>query len=168
MCSLTATLWRTMTSTLTATLWRTMTSTVLWTRTSPALCVANLPSQNRILGDPMADGELDHQRNVWCWWWLFFFLACEDFFWMFDQFISSLRFLKFKLFFFYLVEIISSTLIPLFRPGSVQSCSASWHDCGWVFFDELLANSFSDRLYMPGQRHSQPTPTLLGQWRLRV
>ena len=36
---------------------------------------------------------------------------------MFDQFISSLRFLKFKLFFFYLVEIISSTLIPLFRLG---------------------------------------------------
>ena len=34
------------------------------------------------------------------------------------------------------VEISSRTLIPLFRPGSVNSGSASWDDCNRVFPDE--------------------------------
>ena len=41
-------------------------------------------------------------------------------------------------FFFSYVEIISRTLIPLFKPGSVHSGSASWDDCGQMFRDKLL------------------------------
>ena len=58
-----------------------------------------------------------------------FFLACEDFFenvWPFPA----------CAFFFFLggaVEISSCTLIPLFRPGSVHSGSASRDDCGRMF-----------------------------------
>ena len=36
----------------------------------------------------------------------------------------------FMLFFFFLVEISSRTLNALFRPGSVNSGSSSWDDCG--------------------------------------
>ena len=51
-----------------------------------------------------------------------FFLACEDFGRMFD---NSFPACAVFLFFFYEVEISSRTLIPLFRPGSVHSGSAS-------------------------------------------
>ena len=47
--------------------------------------------------------------------------------------------------FFFLVEISSTTLIPLFRPESVNSGSASWDDCGPVFPGELRVSSFPDR-----------------------
>ena len=40
------------------------------------------------------------------------------------------------------VEISSRTLIPLFRPGSVHSGSASWDDCGLAFPDELRVTLF--------------------------
>ena len=43
------------------------------------------------------------------------------------------------------MEISSSTLIPLFRPGSVHIGSASWYDCDRVFPDELRVSSFPDR-----------------------
>ena len=55
------------------------------------------------------------------------------------QFIPRLRF-----FFFFLVEISSCALIPLFRPGSVYTGSASWDDCDRVFPDELRVSSFPD------------------------
>ena len=44
------------------------------------------------------------------------------------------------------MEITSRTLIPLFRPGSVHSGSASWENCGQMFPDKLYVNSFPDRL----------------------
>ena len=48
-------------------------------------------------------------------------------------------------FFFFKVEISSFTLIPLLRPGSVHSGSASWHNCGRVFPDVLRVSLFPDR-----------------------
>ena len=73
-------------------------------------------------------------------------------------------------FFFFKVEISSRTLIPLFRPGSVHSGSASGDDCDRVFQDELCVSSFPDRFphTLSGQRHSQPTPTSMGQGCMRV
>ena len=50
-----------------------------------------------------------------------------------------------SLFFFFLVETSSRTLIKLSRPGSVHSGSASWDDCDRLFPDELLVSSFPDR-----------------------
>ena len=44
------------------------------------------------------------------------------------------------------VEISSRTLIPLIRPGSVHSNSASWDDCNCVFFEELRVSSFPPTL----------------------
>ena len=49
-----------------------------------------------------------------------FFLACEDFGRIFDH-----SFPDCAIFFFFEVEISSSTLIQLFMPGSVHSGSAS-------------------------------------------
>ena len=46
---------------------------------------------------------------------------------------------------FFLVEFSTRTLIPLFRPGSVHSGSASWDDCDRVFPDELRVSSLPDR-----------------------
>ena len=67
-------------------------------------------------------------------------------------------------FFFFKVEISSCTLIPLFRPGSIHSGSASRDESDQAFPDELCASLFPDRSHtMPGQWHSQPTPTSLGQ-----
>ena len=43
---------------------------------------------------------------------------------------------------FFYMEISSSTLIPLFMPGSVHSSSASWDDCGRVFPDVSRVSSF--------------------------
>ena len=73
-----------------------------------------------------------------------FFLACNDSGRMFDKSFPVSTFFCCCCFFF-LVEITSRTLIPLFRPGSVYSGSASWDNCDWVFPDELHVNSFSDR-----------------------
>ena len=55
---------------------------------------------------------------------------------MFDH-----RFPACAFFFFFFEEIISRTLIPLFRPGSVHSGSASWDNCGWAFPNELRVSS---------------------------
>ena len=52
-----------------------------------------------------------------------FFLACEDFGRMFDNSFPAYAF-----FFPFKVEISSRTLIPLLRPGSAHSGSASWDD----------------------------------------
>ena len=49
------------------------------------------------------------------------------------------------LFFFFKVEINLHKLIPLFRPGSVHSGSASRDDCDRVFPYELRVSSISDR-----------------------
>ena len=68
-----------------------------------------------------------------------FFLACEDFGRRFDYQFPACDFVRFK------VEISSCTLIPLFRPGSAHSGSASWDDCDRVFPDELRVISFPDR-----------------------
>ena len=43
------------------------------------------------------------------------------------------------------MEISARTLIPLFRPGSVQSGSASRDDCALVFPYKLRVSSFADR-----------------------
>ena len=62
---------------------------------------------------------------------------------------------------FFKVEIRSCTLIPLFMPGSVYSGSVSWDGCGLP--DKCVWAHFRIGSHtMPGQRHSQPTPTSLG------
>ena len=68
----------------------------------------------------------------------------------FDNLFTACAFLK--------IEISSGTLIPLLRPGSEYSGSASWDDCARVFprFPKCSHT-------MPGQRHNQPTRTSLGQ-----
>ena len=71
-----------------------------------------------------------------------FFLVCEDLGRMFD---SSFPTCTFLVLFLFLVEISSRTLIPLFRPGSVHSGSASWDDCDQMFPDELRVSSFPGR-----------------------
>ena len=48
-------------------------------------------------------------------------------------------------FFFFEVEISSCTLIPLFKPGSVHSGTASWDDCGKMFPDKFRVSSIPDR-----------------------
>ena len=62
-------------------------------------------------------------------------------------------------FFFFKVGISSRALIPLFRPGSVHSGSASWDDCDQVFLDELCVSLFPDRYYA----WTVPTSTSFGQ-----
>ena len=49
-------------------------------------------------------------------------------------------------FLFCQVEISLRTLIPLCRPGSVHSSSASWDYCGWVLPDESCVSWFPVRL----------------------
>ena len=73
-----------------------------------------------------------------------FLLAWEDLGRMFDRTFPACAFLFF-FFFFFNVEISSRTLIPILRPESVHSGSASWDDCGWMFPDELRVSSFPDR-----------------------
>ena len=46
---------------------------------------------------------------------------------------------------FFKVEIRLHTLIPLFRPGSVHSGSASGDDHGWVLRNDLPVSSFTDK-----------------------
>ena len=67
-----------------------------------------------------------------------FFLAYEDFGRMFGNSFPACTF-------FFKVEICLCTLIPLFRPESVHSGSASWDDCNQAFPDELHVSSFPDR-----------------------
>ena len=69
-----------------------------------------------------------------------FFFACEDFGSMFDDSFPACAF-----FFFFLVEITSRTLVPLFRPRSVHSGSARWDDCDRVVPHELHVSSLPDR-----------------------
>ena len=79
------------------------------------------------------------------------------------QFILRLRCFFFFSFFFK-VEISLRTLIPLFTPGLVHSCLASWDDCGRMFPDKLrLARFRIGSLTILGQRYSHPTPTSLDQ-----
>ena len=47
--------------------------------------------------------------------------------------------------FFSLSGDYSCTLIPLFRPGSIHSGSASWDNCGQMFPDKLHASLFPGR-----------------------
>ena len=70
------------------------------------------------------------------WWWLF--PRMRGVWENVQPFITCLSF-------WFLVEISSRTLIPLFWPGSVHSGLASWEDCGRVFPDELRVSSFPDR-----------------------
>ena len=81
-----------------------------------------------------------------------FFLACKDFWRMFDNSFPACIFFK--------VEISWHILIPLFRPGSVHNGSASLDNCDWVFsVSHVWARSLIGSHTMPGQRHSQPTLT---------
>ena len=75
------------------------------------------------------------------------------------QFIPCLRI------FFFQMEISSHTLIPLFMPQSVNSGTASWDNYDQVFPDEFCAWAcfLIGSHTIPGQWHSQPTLTLLGQ-----
>ena len=59
--------------------------------------------------------------------------------------IPCLCFTKLFVFVFIKVEISLCKLIPLFRPGSVHSGSASRGDCGRMFPDKLRVSSFPDR-----------------------
>ena len=103
--------------------------------------------------------------HLWIYKYTGFLLVWEDFGRMFDNSFPACDFLLFFLFFFFFkVEINSRTLLQLFRPGSVHSGSARWDGCDRVFPDELRVSSFPDRFHtMPGQQHSRPTPTSLGQ-----
>ena len=71
-----------------------------------------------------------------------FFLLPENFGRIFNNSFPTCAFLFFL---FFKVEISLYTLIPLFRPGSVHSGSASWDDCDLVFPYELRMSSFLDR-----------------------
>ena len=68
--------------------------------------------------------------------------------------IHSLHALFFP-FFFPKVEMSSHMLIPLFRPGSVQSGSVSWDDCDRVFPDGLRVRSFPERFPHPAWTAAQ-------------
>ena len=83
--------------------------------------------------------QICHNTSLegWLWWWLFPHM--QEFQENFQQIISRLRF------FFCKVEISSHMLIPLCRPGSAHSGSASWEDCDCMFPDELRVSSFPDR-----------------------
>ena len=59
-----------------------------------------------------------------------------------QQFIQRVHFFDFV---WFLVEIWSHTLIPLYRPGSVHIGLASWDDCGWMILDKLHVSLFPDR-----------------------
>ena len=89
------------------------------------------------------------------------FLVCEDLGRTLDNSFPA------STFFFFKVVICLCTLIPLFRPRWGHGGSASWDDWDWEweFPDELHVNScfLIGSHTMPGQWHSQPTPTSLGQ-----
>ena len=70
-------------------------------------------------------------------WWSF--LKCKDLERMFDKSFPACTFL-----YVFFMEISSHTLIPLFRPGSIHSDSATWDNCNRVFPDELHVSSFPE------------------------
>ena len=76
-------------------------------------------------------------------WWCWLFPRLRRFWENVRPFIPRLRplfcFVLFK------VDISSRTLIPLFRPGSVHSGSASSNECAHMFPDELRVSPFLDR-----------------------
>ena len=74
----------------------------------------------------------------WWWWWWWLFPRVRGFWENVRRFIPRQRS-------FFQVEISSHKLLPLFRPGSVHSGSASWDDCDRVFPDELRVSSFPER-----------------------
>ena len=76
---------------------------------------------------------------VWWWWWLF--PRLREFWRMFDSSFPACGF--FVVVVFFEAAISSSTLISLFRPGSVRSSSASWDDCGLLFPDDLRGELLS-------------------------
>ena len=79
--------------------------------------------------------------SLW-WWWCWLFPRVQGFYENVRQFIPRQRF--FFPFFFFKVEISSRKLIPLLRPRSVHSGSASRDDCNRVFPDELRVSSCPD------------------------
>ena len=58
-----------------------------------------------------------------------------------EDFFENVR----PFFFFFVNGDFLRALIPLFRPGSVYSGSASRYDCDRMFPDELRVSSFPDR-----------------------
>ena len=75
--------------------------------------------------------------SEWWWWWPFpHFQGFWENVW---PFTPCLRF------FFFLLEISSCTLIPLFTPALAHSGSESWGNCGQVVPDDLRVSSFPDR-----------------------
>ena len=96
------------------------------------------------------------------WFWLF--PRVRGFRRMFDNSIPACAF-----FFFFKVKISLGTLIPLLRLGSVHSGSASLDHCGRVFpVTCVWAHFLVSSQTMPAQRHSQLTPTSLGEGCVRV
>ena len=100
------------------------------------VCAGNSPSI-------MTQAPWSLIKMIAWWWWLFSHLP--GFWGNVRPFISCLHFKFFFVFFLIEVEISSCTLIPLLRPGSVHSGSASWDNCGWKFPDKLHVNSFPER-----------------------
>ena len=72
-----------------------------------------------------------------------FFLACQDFGRMLNHPFPACP--EFVFLFYIVVEISSCTPIPLFMPGSVNSGSVSWDDCGKMFPDKLHVSSLLDK-----------------------
>ena len=79
---------------------------------------------------------------TWWWWWQWLFPCMQRFG---ENVWHSFPACVFGFFFFFKVEISSHTLIPLFRPGSAHSGSASRDDCDRAFPDELHVSLFPDR-----------------------
>ena len=75
-----------------------------------------------------------------------FFFGLFVYFALFCLLLLLLLFVFVLLLLLFKVETSSRTLIPLLRPGSVHSGSASCDDCGCVLPDELHVGSFLDRL----------------------
>ena len=78
--------------------------------------------------------SLNHSNQLIRWWMVSFssfarILGEWPFIPRIFLFLFLLLLLLVLLLFCFEVEISSRTLIPLFRPGSVHSCSASWDDC---------------------------------------
>ena len=71
-----------------------------------------------------------------------FFLVCEDFGRIINHSFPTCTLKKFSL----KVEINLCKLIPLFRPGSAHSGSASWADCDQVFLMSCVWARFPDTL----------------------
>ena len=81
----------------------------------------------------------------------FFPRPCRDLGWSFDDSFPSCDF------FFFKVEIISPSPIPLFRPGSVHSGSVGWDDCGLVFPATCVWSSLPCLKTAREHRHRAPS-----------